>query len=197
MQLTDTQSSWYQRWAPPSEFISFLKPKLTKFIIHNFEAKWQYAQFKSYLDNLTKDQIVIVINFIENYSFKEKNEIQNQHWYSWQVTILVYLTFRIKPNWDGIDLSYGILTKYHFYVSCCNPSLGLATKTKACKGVGQKESPGITFHVLGSARECEGMNPHAPKWALTFGVGFPMDSWIFRKQFQGTKPIGLKSSLYH
>jgi hypothetical protein len=41
------------------------------------------------------------------------------------------------------------------------------------------------------------MNPHAPKWALIFGVGFPMDSWIFREQFQGTKPIGLKSSLYH
>jgi hypothetical protein len=48
---------------PPFEFLAFLKPKLTKFVIHNFEAKWQDAQFKSCLDNLTNDQIVIVIDY--------------------------------------------------------------------------------------------------------------------------------------
>jgi hypothetical protein len=41
-----------------------------------------------------------------------------------------------------------------------NPSLGLATKVKACKSAGQKGSPGVTFHAFGSAKECEGMNPH-------------------------------------
>jgi hypothetical protein len=29
------------------------------------------------------------------------------------------------------------------------------------------------------------------------GVGVPMDSQIFRAQLQGSKPIGLKNSLYH
>jgi hypothetical protein len=58
-----------------------------------------------------------MIDFAKNYSFKEQNEIQSQHWYNWQVTILVHLTFRINPNWDGIDLSCKILTEYHFYVS--------------------------------------------------------------------------------
>jgi hypothetical protein len=61
----------------PSEFLAFLKPKLIEFVIHNFEAKWQDAQFKSCLDNLTNDQIVNVIDFVENYSFKEHNEIQS------------------------------------------------------------------------------------------------------------------------
>jgi hypothetical protein len=41
------------------------------------------------------------------------------------------------------------------------------------------------------------MNPHTPKWASTLGVGIPMDSWIFKKWLQGSKPIRLKSSLFH
>jgi hypothetical protein len=46
---------------------------------------------------------------------------------------------------------------------CCNLSLGLATKARACKGAGQKGSPGVTFHALETIGECEGMNPHTPK----------------------------------
>jgi hypothetical protein len=46
---------------------------------------------------------------------------------------------------------------------CHNPSFGLATKVRACKGVGQKGNLGITFHAPGSVGECEGMNPHTPK----------------------------------
>jgi len=37
----------------------------------------------------------------------------------------------------------------HYY----NPSLGLATKTRACKGVGQKYSPRITFYAFGNVGE--------------------------------------------
>jgi len=44
-----------------------------------------------------------------------------------------------------------------------NPSLGFATKVRACKGAGQKSSLGITLHALGSVGECERMNPHTPK----------------------------------
>jgi hypothetical protein len=44
-----------------------------------------------------------------------------------------------------------------------NFSLGLVTKAKACEGASQEGSTGVTFHALGSARECEGMNPHTPK----------------------------------
>ncbi len=80
---------------------------------------------------------------------------------------------------------------------CRNPSLGLTIKVKACEDVSQKWSPKVTFHVSGSVRECERMNPHTPKWAPILGVGLPMDSQVFRKQLQGSKTIGLKISLYH
>ncbi len=46
---------------------------------------------------------------------------------------------------------------------CRNPSLRLVTKVRACKGAGQEGSLGVTSHTLGSAKECEGMNPHTPK----------------------------------
>jgi hypothetical protein len=50
------------------------------------------------------------------------------------------------------------------------------TKARACKGVGQERSPGVTSHALGSVGECEGMNPHTPKGAPTLGIGVMMDS---------------------
>jgi hypothetical protein len=41
------------------------------------------------------------------------------------------------------------------------------------------------------------MNPHTPKGAPTLGVGVPVDFWIFKEWLQGSKPNGLRSSLYH
>ncbi len=62
------------------------------------------------------------------------------------------------------------------YLCCHNPSLGFATKVRACKNVGQEGRPGVTFHAPGNVKECEGMNPHTPKGIPTLGVGVPMDS---------------------
>jgi hypothetical protein len=84
---------------------------------------------------------------------------------------------------------------WNTYRSCCNPSLGLTTKARACKGAGQERSSTVASHAFGSVKECEGMSPHTPKRAPTVGVGVSMDSWIFREQLQGSKPIGLKRSL--
>jgi len=87
--------------------------------------------------------------------------------------------------------------RFQLHQKCHNPNLGLTTKAKACTSAGQEGSPGGTSYTLKSARECERMNPHTPKWAPTLGVGVPMDSQIFRERFQGSKPIGLKIFLYH
>jgi hypothetical protein len=80
---------------------------------------------------------------------------------------------------------------------CRNPSLGFVIKARACKGAGQERSLGITFHVLRSVGECEGMNPHTPKWVPILGIRILMDFQIFRMWLQGSKSIGLKSYLHH
>jgi hypothetical protein len=56
---------------------------------------------------------------------------------------------------------------------------------------------GVMPHALGSARECEGIDPHIPKGTPTLGVEVLMDSQMFREQFQGSKHNGLKSFLYN
>ncbi len=59
---------------------------------------------------------------------------------------------------------------------CRNPNLGFTTKARACKGVSQEGSLGVTSHVLGSVGECEGINLHTPKCTLILGIGVQMDS---------------------
>jgi hypothetical protein len=70
----------------------------------------------------------------------------------------------------------------HVYISCHNPNFGLATKVRACKSARQEGSLRVTFHVPGSAKKCEGMNPHTPKGTSTLGVGVPAESRMFREQ---------------
>jgi hypothetical protein len=65
----------------------------------------------------------------------------------------------------------------------CDLNFGFTTKARASKGVGWEWSLGVTFHVLGSVGECEGMNPHTPKWAPTLEVEVLMQSQIFREWF--------------
>ncbi len=57
--------------------------------------------------------------------------------------------------------------------------------------------PKSHIHTPVSARECEGMSTHTPKWAPTLEVGVLMDSQIFKERFERSKFIGLKSYLYH
>jgi len=52
-------------------------------------------------------------------------------------------------------------------------------------------------HAPGNARKCEGIDPHTPKGTPTLRVGVSVDPRMFKEQFQGLKPSGLKSSLYH
>jgi len=75
--------------------------------------------------------------------------------------------------------------------------LGSRLRQRACKVAGQEGSSGVMPHALGSVRECEGIDPHTPKGSPTLGVGVPMESRMFREQFQGPKLNGLRSSLYH
>jgi hypothetical protein len=92
----------------------------------------------------------------------------------------------------GCDFTYTTKVILIVNVGCCNPNLGLATKARACKVVGQEESPGIKPHALESARKCWGIDPHTPKGIPTLGVGVPVDFWMFKEQLQGSNPNGLK-----
>jgi hypothetical protein len=48
---------------------------------------------------------------------------------------------------------------------------------------------GATFHVLGNVGECEGMNPHTPKWAFTLGIEVLMTLEFSRRNCKGKKSL--------
>ncbi len=59
----DDGQNWYalclkSKQTPPHQLVTFLKPKLVEFIVHNFEAKWQDNMFKMSLESLAIDQIL-------------------------------------------------------------------------------------------------------------------------------------------
>jgi hypothetical protein len=87
--------------------------------------------------------------------------------------------------------------KYIWMINYRNPSLGLTTNVRACKGAGQEWILRVTFHAPGNVRKCEGMNSHILKLVLTLRIKVSMNSQIFKVQLQGSKLIGLKSLLYH
>ncbi len=76
-------------------------------------------------------------------------------------------------------------------------ALGSRPRQKGLQRCGPRLSPRVTFSCPGSAKECEGENPHTPKWIPMLGVRVLVDSRMFREWLQGSKLNSLKSSLYH
>jgi hypothetical protein len=92
---------------------------------------------------------------------------------------MVALCFaKIELKHECMDVIF-ILAWFHWR----NPSFGLVTKVSAYNCPSQEGSLGVTFHILGNAKECEEMNLHTPKWTPILGVGISMDFWMFREQF--------------
>ena len=79
-------------------------------------ARWQDEQFRTCKDTFPIGTILSMVNFAKNYTLQPHNEIQSQYYHSYQVNIMVYITYR-----HGED-SYTkekrvILKEYHFYIS--------------------------------------------------------------------------------
>jgi hypothetical protein len=101
----------------PSELVDFLRPKLLEFIQHNYFAQWQERQFKKYLKDIPADVVLSCIDFSENYAMRVQNEIQDMHWFTFQMTVLVHITYRVNPDFvAGIEKTR-ILKEVHYYIS--------------------------------------------------------------------------------
>lgn len=91
------------------ELLDLFRGHLSKFIKHNWVYRWQSEQFKECLRIFPDDVVVSVVDFAENYTFKEQNEIQSMHWFSSQVTIFVHITY--------VRIAGSVHKYYHFYIS--------------------------------------------------------------------------------
>jgi hypothetical protein len=81
-------------------------------------AHWQDAEFKSSLSKLKVGEIMSLIDFAENYSFKGQDEVQSQHWYNFQLSILVHIMYSVNPDYDATNQdSKRLITTYYYYIS--------------------------------------------------------------------------------
>lgn len=87
----------------PEIFLSYFKSKLPQFVRHNFIARRS-------MQCMGKDVILSHIDFAENYTFEIQNQIQSMYWCSTQISILVHITYRIKPDGELVKDS-------HFYIT--------------------------------------------------------------------------------
>ncbi len=69
------------------------------------------------MKSFPKDCIVSLVDFVKKYNFQMQIEVHSMHWHSYQISILVHITYRSYSNFDGYDENSRILTKYHFYIS--------------------------------------------------------------------------------
>ena len=108
------------------DFLLYAAPKMKQFVWHQFVARWQDSQFKNSVQDLKEGEIMSLIDFAENYSFKGQSEVQSQHWFSFQCTILVHITYRLNESYNLADPnSKRLHTEYHYYISDdrCHDSL--------------------------------------------------------------------------
>jgi hypothetical protein len=62
-------------------FLAYTTPKTQDFVLHNHVAQWQNNQYKSCLNQLREVEIMSLIDFTNNYSFKGQNEVHEEHWF--------------------------------------------------------------------------------------------------------------------
>jgi hypothetical protein len=91
-------------------FFEYLKSKLPQFVRHNFIARWQDDHCRRSMECMGEDVILSHIDFAENYTFEIQNQIQSMYWCSTQISILVHITYRIKPDGELVKDS-------HFYIT--------------------------------------------------------------------------------
>ncbi len=79
---------------------------------------FQEEQYRICLNTFPETSMMFMVNFAENYTFQEYNEVQEMHWHSFQLIVLVHICYQWNPKYL-VDLDSGtekLITKYHYYL---------------------------------------------------------------------------------
>ena len=108
---------WFSHWKDSSVWVheDFSWNIIYEYARHTHRARWLDLQFKLCKDTFSLDTIVLVVDFVENYTLEPQNKVQEKYYTSQQVSIFVYITFIHSPTNTEDDRN--ILREYHFYIS--------------------------------------------------------------------------------
>ena len=89
--------------------------KTQQYVKHVHVARWQDEQFRACRDTFPIGTILSVVDFAENYTLQPQNKIQIQYYHSYQVSIMVHISYRHGA--DNTEENRVILKEYHLYIS--------------------------------------------------------------------------------
>ncbi len=87
---------------PIEEFVSELSTAIWNLSCHHFIAKHQSNHLKSLKENLSPSEIVVLMDFAENYSFIVQDASQGFHWENSQATVHPFAIY-YKGNGDNVE----------------------------------------------------------------------------------------------
>ena len=93
----------------------FCEKIIYEYARHIHRDRWLDFQFNLCKDTFPLDTIVLVVDFVENYTLQPQNEVQEKYYSSQYVSIFVHITFMHSPTSTKDDRK--ILREYHFYIS--------------------------------------------------------------------------------
>ena len=104
-----------------TEFQSFIKEKLALFALHRFMAGHVHEQYRHAAENIQSDEILLIMDFAENYSSKVPHEVQSLHWVNVQATLFVIvLTRHAREDIDGYSSNADdpkLVDEHHIFIS--------------------------------------------------------------------------------
>lgn len=95
-------------------FLKEFKLRLRTYIQHVHTWRWQAHAYDACHENLPEDHIMVALDFAENHTFLEKEEVQTLHWSSNQATILPMVVHRHAKVTDEEGNIKDEVIKEHF-----------------------------------------------------------------------------------
>ncbi len=83
------------------EFLDELCKDLGKHGTHKFHTAWQERQFDDSVNGLQKHDVVLIMDFAENYTCRKQCESQSYHWCQKQITIHPMMAYYYDSDDDG------------------------------------------------------------------------------------------------
>jgi hypothetical protein len=112
----------------------------------------------------------------------------------WTLSVILYTKVALVRTNTLKRLDIHFINWMHYQLMCLNPSLGLMTKARACKGAGREWSPEATFHDPERLRVWESGRiepPHPQVNFITLGVKVLIDFWLSESDCRGQNPSNL------
>ena len=78
---------------PRKVFLEKISEDLLVLLKHGFFAKSQATHLQELEDAIEEKELIVTLDFSENYSFEIQNEIQSHRWSKDQVTLHVYVVY--------------------------------------------------------------------------------------------------------